>query len=56
MTDRPEHAIPCPWCHAAPGTRCTSPRGRRLAIESHDARITAWTRHPQASDKPGAPE
>lgn len=46
MTDRPEHAIRCPWCGASPGTRCTSAgRGRRLAIASHDARITAWTTH-----------
>lgn len=39
----PEWAVRCPWCGAAPGTRCTSPRGRRLVIDSHDARITAWT-------------
>ncbi|MFI8535414.1 hypothetical protein ACIGMX_34855 [Streptomyces aquilus] len=46
MTDHPEHAIRCPWCHAAPGQRCASAiRGRRLTIASHDARITAWTNH-----------
>ena len=43
MTNPPEWAIRCPWCGARPGTRCTSPRGRKLAIESHDARINAWT-------------
>jgi hypothetical protein len=43
MTQLPEWAIRCPWCAAAPGQRCTSPRGRRLAIQSHDARIEAWT-------------
>ena len=37
----PEWATRCPWCNAAPGQRCTSPRGRRLVIESHDARIEA---------------
>jgi hypothetical protein len=40
VTDLAEHAIRCPWCNAPPGTRCTSPRGRKLAIASHDARIT----------------
>lgn len=43
MTDFPEWQISCPWCHAAPGTRCHTPRGRRIAIPSHDARIQAWT-------------
>lgn len=43
MTRPPEHAIRCPWCHAPAGARCTSPRGRRLAIQSHDARTTTWT-------------
>lgn len=43
MSDFPEHGIRCPWCGARPGLRCTSPRGRKLAIASHDARITAWT-------------
>lgn len=46
MTQPPEWNIRCPWCQAAPGTRCTSPRGRRLDIESHDARINAWTQQP----------
>jgi hypothetical protein len=42
----PEWAIRCPWCHAGPGLRCASAgRGRRIAIPSHDARITAWTDH-----------
>jgi hypothetical protein len=40
----PEWAVRCPWCHAPPGTRCTSPRGRRLAIASHDARTQAHAR------------
>ena len=39
--NHPEHAIPCPWCRASPGNRCTTPRGRPLAIPSHDARIQA---------------
>jgi hypothetical protein len=43
MTDHPEWSIRCPWCNAPPGQRCTSPRGRRLPIPSHDARITTWT-------------
>jgi hypothetical protein len=38
-----EHAVRCPWCNAPPGNRCTSPRGRKLAIASHDARTTTWT-------------
>ncbi|MFE2712289.1 hypothetical protein ACFXKI_09930 [Streptomyces mirabilis] len=41
--DHPEHAICCPWCNAPAGTRCTTTRGRKLAIPSHDARLTAWT-------------
>jgi hypothetical protein len=45
VTKPPEWATRCPWCNAPPGQRCTSPRGRRLVIESHDARITAWTNH-----------
>ena len=40
----PEWAIRCPWCGASPGARCTSPRGRRIPIDSHDARHTTWTR------------
>jgi hypothetical protein len=47
MTGRPVHpewAIRCPHCQAPPGTRCTTKSGRRkLAIPSHDARITAHT-------------
>lgn len=43
MTKPPEWTIRCPWCQAAPGNRCTSPRGRRLPIETHDARIQAHT-------------
>lgn len=42
MTDLPEWSVRCPWCSARPGTRCTSPRGRKLAIPSHDARLTAY--------------
>lgn len=41
-TDHPEWAIHCPWCNAAVGQRCTSPRGRRIPVASHDARIQAW--------------
>jgi hypothetical protein len=44
----PEWSVRCPWCQAPPGTRCTSPRGRRLAVDSHDARIQAHT----ASSRP----
>ena len=54
MTAHPEHAIRCPWCHAPPGNRCTSPRGRRIPIPSHDARITAWTT--RQNQKTGDPE
>lgn len=43
----PEHAIRCPWCHAPAGARCTSPRGRKLAIPSHDARLQAWANRPK---------
>ncbi|MFF0790399.1 hypothetical protein [Streptomyces spiralis] len=52
MTDHPEWAIPCPWCHAQPWQRCTGHRGRRIAIPSHDARITAWNAQqaPQTGD------
>lgn len=42
MTQPPEWAVRCPWCHANPETRCTTPTGRPIAIPSHDARITAW--------------
>lgn len=35
--------IRCPWCNAAPGQRCTSPRGRSIPVQSHDARIQAHT-------------
>jgi hypothetical protein len=46
MTDKPaEWSIRCPWCKAPPGTRCTTQRGRRLPIESHDARHTAARQH-----------
>lgn len=41
MTGLPEHAVRCPWCGAPPGTRCTTPRGRKLSIPSHDARHQA---------------
>jgi hypothetical protein len=44
VTDKPpEWSIRCPWCGAPAGLRCTSPRGRRLAVASHDARIQAHT-------------
>jgi hypothetical protein len=39
--DPPAWAVRCPWCGAPPGSRCTSPRGRRIAIDTHDARINA---------------
>ncbi|MFE2967528.1 hypothetical protein ACFXKC_28420 [Streptomyces sp. NPDC059340] len=56
MSDFPEHGIRCPWCGARPGLRCTSPRGRKLAIPSHDARITAWTTQAERQQQTGAPE
>lgn len=52
MTDRPpEWAIRCPWCNAGPGQRCTSPRGRRLPIESHDARINTHNARTAAENR-----
>ncbi|WP_424891836.1 zinc finger domain-containing protein [Streptomyces sp. XH2] len=42
----PEHAIPCPWCGASPGNRCTGQRGGRIKPISHDARINAWNNRP----------
>lgn len=50
MTANPEWQISCPWCHASPGNRCTSPRGRRLTIPSHDARVQAWTTYTKATE------
>ena len=56
MTDQPpEWAIRCPWCQAAPGQRCTSPRGRRLVIESHDARINAHAATQTTKEEPCPP-
>lgn len=46
MTKPPEWAIRCPWCHAPAGQRCTTPRGRKLAVASHDARRDAWNTQP----------
>jgi len=54
VTQLPEWAIRCPWCQAPPGQRCTSPRGRKLAIASHDARKTAHTAR-QAEETPDEP-
>lgn len=56
MTDLPEWAISCPWCHAPPRRRCTSPRGRQLAIPSHDARIQAWTDQQTQDQQSGDPK
>ncbi|WP_456340348.1 zinc finger domain-containing protein [Streptomyces ipomoeae] len=50
MTKPPEWQIRCPWCQAAPGQRCTSPRGRRLQVASHDARIQAHTKQQTAKE------
>lgn len=47
----PEHAIQCPWCGASIGNRCTTRRGRPLAIPSHDARIEAWTAAQPAAEE-----
>ena len=44
----PAWSIRCPWCGAPPGQRCTSPRGRRLPIDTHDARLQA---HAQTAAK-----
>jgi len=55
VTDKPPAwAVRCPWCGAAVGSRCTSPRGRKLTIDTHDARTTAWTttRHQQTGETP----
>jgi hypothetical protein len=38
----PAHTVRCPWCGAQPGDRCTTPRGRKLAVPSHQARIDAY--------------
>lgn len=38
----PEHVIRCPWCGAAPGSRCTTRMGKPLSIASHDARREAY--------------
>lgn len=55
MTE-PEWAIRCPWCGAPPGTRCTSPRGRRLPITSHDARTTAYAQQTAHDQQTGDTE
>jgi hypothetical protein len=34
----PELAVACPHCHAPPGARCTTRKGRTLHIPYHDAR------------------
>lgn len=47
----PEHAIRCPWCNAPAGQRCTTTRGRKLAIPSHDARIQAWAAQQQTEEE-----
>jgi len=51
VTKPPEWAIRCPWCQAPPGTRCTSPRGRRLQVASHDARLQAHTARTAAENR-----
>lgn len=43
IDDHPEWAVRCDWCEAPAGQRCTTRRGRPIAIPSHDARLTAWT-------------
>lgn len=52
MPTHPEHAIRCPWCQAPAGQRCTTKRGRDLAIPSHEARIDAWTAQQAETDEP----
>ena len=51
MSGPPEHAVRCPWCLAPAGQRCTTPRGRKLAVPSHDARRTAWAGAFPATDR-----
>lgn len=48
----PEWSVRCPWCGAPPNARCTTPRGRKLSIDSHDARTAAWitASHPQTGE------
>ena len=52
MTGPPEWAIRCPWCNAPAGQRCTSPRGRKLKITSHDARTTEHRAQLDQEDNP----
>lgn len=54
-TGPPAWTVRCPWCNAAPGNRCTGQRGRRLAIETHDARIQEWAVHATVNQQTGEP-
>jgi hypothetical protein len=38
-------AVACPWCHASPGTRCTTPGTRQPLVKSryHPSRLDALT-------------
>lgn len=38
----PQLAVPCPWCHAAPGQQCATKRGRPLRTPIHPARLAHW--------------
>ncbi|TGZ14698.1 hypothetical protein DV517_61810 [Streptomyces sp. S816] len=56
---RPKHpatTTPCPGCHAAPGARCTTPRGRTLT-DPHPSRAALWARTtatcPECQAEPG---
>lgn len=50
MTQPPEWTIPCPWCGAAPGTRCTRPSGGHLSIPSHLARKAEYQQQRRAQE------
>lgn len=54
--DHPEWAVRCPWCGATRGQRCTTPTGRRIAIPSHDARLTAHGSRTDLAAQTTAPE
>ena len=47
----PAHTVHCPRCHAPVGVRCTTPRGRKLAVPSHQARIDAYATQTTRSEE-----
>lgn len=50
----PAESIRCQRCGAAPGERCTSKRGRRIAADIHQARIDDYNPVPAPARTPGA--